>query len=601
VHPSGHEPIRFQVKRQRGASLLLFVVGLLLLAATVFAIRLLGPAKRGALQAEVTAENIAAVQSAILAYVAVNGHIPCPANPAPANDGQSAPLPPSTSCTSPNGVVPWATLGIAPDVALDGWNRRISFRVLDGATGLTQAGGASMVNCDTLYPYGGSLPALPANGLCPLSHANTEEQFLNGKGLVVSSSGTLVAGVAYVLISHGESGYGAYLPGGQRMPMPPAGDELTNTNAASPLYKKAHSDPGTDPSSAAHFDDIVAWGTISDLAKRSGLGGRDWQDSGATVQISPATTTNMLTAGAGHLNAAGTVPVTTADTIPDAGNSVDTLAFVGGGAGAGAACIWWPTSFMVYNSATTSKFALRLYLEFSTTNASTDFGGFTVGFLSKSATDATGIPFTALCGDTTTSSSIGWDNGASVGNLPTPRFAVELDTSRDSSVNKDPSSNHLAIDFSGVEHGTSATSCAMSSDSYHVTGSANDCYTGPSNAWLRDGLSNFHRMRVEIFPRDPSCSAGAAPRIKVWVIPQSVCPSDSADAICTSARNLLQLFSPTTPLPAGVVAIESCIPMPPTSTAFDQLFFGFTASSLAGASGQLLNIRNLGAAAFLTP
>jgi len=124
VHPSGHEPIRFQVKRQRGASLLLFVVGLLLLAATVFAIRLLGPAKRGALQAEVTAENIAAVQSAILAYVAVNGHIPCPANPAPANDGQSSPLPPSTSCTSPNGVVPWATLGIAPDVALDGWNRR---------------------------------------------------------------------------------------------------------------------------------------------------------------------------------------------------------------------------------------------------------------------------------------------------------------------------------------------------------------------------------------------------------------------------------------------------------------------------------------------
>lgn len=595
---SALEPTRLHVKRQRGASLLIFVVGLLLVAATVWAIKLLIPAARAATQAKATAANFEAIQSAILAYVAVNGHLPCPADPAPANDGQSAPPPPSAHCTTPNGVVPWATLGIAPEVALDGWNRRISFRVLDGAIGLTQAGGASMVNCDTVYPYGGSLPALPANGLCPpIGHPNTEAQFLNGKGLVVDDSGTLVSDVAYVLISHGESGYGAYLPGGQRMPMPPAGDELANANAASPLYKQAHSAPGIDPSSAAHFDDIVAWVTISDLAKKSGRGGRDWQDSGATVQISPATTANMSTPGAGHLNAAGSVPVTAVDTIPDAGG-IDTLVVGVGGAGAGAACIWWPTSFTLYNSTTSAKFALRLYLEFSTTNAATDFGGFTVGFLSKSATDAAGIPFVGLCGDTTTSGSLGWGNGALAGNLPTPRFAVELDTFRDA-INNDPPSNHLGIDFNGVVHGISATTCALSSDAYHTTGAVNDCYTGPSNAWLRDGLSNFHRMRVEVLPRDPACSAGTAARMKVWVMPQSICPNDSADAICASAKNLLQSFTPMTPLPAGAVAIESCIPLPVNSTAFDQLYFGFTASSLAGASGALLNIRNLAAAAFL--
>ena len=550
------------------------------------------------MQAELTARNFDAIQNAVIAYVAVNGRMPCPANPALV-DGKAVPEAANTLCLNPTGIVPWNTLGISPDTILDGWNRQISYRVFGGLTGLTQDGGASMTNCDTFYPYGGSLPALPADGLCPVTHANTEEQFLNAKGLVVSDFGALKNGVAYVLISHGESGYGAYLPGGQRVQMPSAGDELTNTGAASTFVKKAHSTPGLDPSLAAHFDDIVAWVSIADLIKKSGRSGRDWQDSGTTVQITPETTTNMNVAGPGHFNTAGTPgAVTTADTIPDAGNAVDTLVFVG--SGEGAACIWWPTSFKVYS--TPSRYAIRLYLEFSTTSGALDFGGFTVGFLPKNPTTATGLPFTSLCGDISTSSSIGWSNGAtSLGNLPTPRFSAEIDTSQDDIAYNDPAFNHLAVDFSNVKHGTTATTCSATASTYHLTGADNDCYTGPSNTWLRDGLSNFHRLRIEVYPRDPACSAGAAPRLKVWILPQSLCPSDSANTICANAKNLLTTFSPTAPLPAGAVAIESCIPSPTPSTDWDDMYFGMTASSRLGASGALQYIRNLGAAAYLMP
>lgn len=599
MHPLARAVIKQQLNLQKGATLLLFVIGIFLAAATIFALNLLVPAQRGTVQAETTAANFAAIQNAILAYVTTNGHMPCPADPTVANDGASDPAAPNATCNTKGGVVPWATLGISPDIALDGWYRWVSYRVLDGATGLTQDGGASMVNCDTLFPYG-SAPILPADGLCPVSHVNTEEQFLNAKGLTVSDFATLKSGVAYVLISHGESGYGAYLRGGQRMQMPAVGDELTNTTAAAPFIKKAHSDPGVDPGLAAHFDDIIVWASIADLMKKAGRRGRDWQDSGATVQITPTTTTDMGIAGPGHFNTAGTVGgVTTANTITDPDNAIDTLVF--SGAGVGAACIWWPTSFNLYTAPGPSRYALRLYLEFSTKSGASEFGGFTVGFLPKAPTDALGIPFTGLCGDTTRSRSLGWGNGAALlGNLPTPRFAAEIDTFTDGP-SSDPAFNHLAVDFNDVKHGATATNCSAVPDTYHATGTDNDCYTGPNFAWLRDGLTDFHRLRIEVYPHDPACSAGAAPRLKAWILPHSLCPNDSANPICEEAKNLPTKFNPTSPLPAGAVAIESCIPSPAISTDLDNIYFGLTASSMIGSSGALLNIRNLGAAAYLMP
>ena len=140
------------------------MVGFLLAVATVFAANLIFRTERGAAAAEVTQANMTRIREAVVAYVALNQRLPCPAAP---TDGRAAPETATTitdPCASPSGVVPWRTLGLTEESALDGWNRLISYRVLDGATGLTQADGASMVNCDTKVPYGADV--LPANGLC---------------------------------------------------------------------------------------------------------------------------------------------------------------------------------------------------------------------------------------------------------------------------------------------------------------------------------------------------------------------------------------------------------------------------------------------------
>ncbi len=610
MHTSGHEAI--STKGQGGAALLLFIVGALLATATVFALRLILPASRGATQAQLTAASFETIQNAIVAYVAANGSLPCPANPAPVNDGISDPALPAatTTCNSPSGIVPWATLGISSQAAIDGWNRRISYRVFDGVTGLTQPLGASMTNCDTLYPYGPPPLALASDGLCDPNHFNTVAQYLTAKGFTVNDGGTLKTSIAYVLISHGESGLGAYMPGGNRITPLPISIEAANTNSGGPFYRAAHSATATDPTTAAHFDDVVAWMTISDLAKKAGRNARDWQDSGATVQISAATLTNMTTPGPGHFNAT-TAPsgqtFSGANTIPNPTNANDTLVFGGNGGTTSANCAWWPTGFKLYNGI--DRYALRLYLEFSTADASVPFGGFTVGFLSKSATDSfidpdTGVPIslTASCGDATTDSDLGWGNGQTLpptGKLQPPRFAGEFDAKQDSAVYNDPASNHLSIDFTDVLHGSSAATCSLASDTYHNNGVNDDCYTGPSNTWLRSGLSNFHRMRVEVIPRDPACSAGAAPRLKIWVLPQTVCPAGATDAVCSSAQVLDSAYAPAAPLPAGVIAIESCIPAPAPANSLDNLYFGITAASRS--QGVTLYLRNLSAAAFLTP
>ena len=122
------------------------MVGFLLAVATVFAANLIFRTERGAAAAEVTQANMTRIREAVVAYVALNQRLPCPAAP---TDGRAAPETATTiikpDCDSRGGVVPWRTLGLTEESALDGWNRLISYRVLDGATGLTQADGASMV------------------------------------------------------------------------------------------------------------------------------------------------------------------------------------------------------------------------------------------------------------------------------------------------------------------------------------------------------------------------------------------------------------------------------------------------------------------------
>ena len=585
--------------RQRGFSFITFVIGLLLAVGTVFAFNLIMKTVRPTGQVEKTEAHFVRISDALVAYVTQNGRLPCPAAPN-ALDGRANPETATTACASAAGIVPWGTLGLPQDAVLDGWNRLISYRVLDGNTGLTQAEGASMVNCDLALPYGPDV--LPGNGLCRTDHQNLAKQFLSGKGIVVDQAGNLNNGVAFVLISHGESGLGAYVPGGSRLAMPASAAELANTAAVGPFKQLAHSNPGTDPAAAGHFDDRLQWMRIEDLIRKSGLTARDWPQAGG-AQITASTLANMDSTGAGHFNATtrpGGESFSAATTTDTGGGAIPTLSFGAGLTNNFANCAWWPTPFRIVSGGDT--FALRLYIEFAVADSSrsgfpNDFGGFVTGFLPAIVAGVPTTINTSLCGnpDPVNTRDLGWDN-AGVGNLPSSRFGTEYDA-RTNPAYSDPSSlNHVAFVQDGTRHGFNASGCSGLSNSYSFADFEQkqpDCYRGSGNTWLRDGLNRFHRLRVEVSTRQSACSDGT--KITTWFIPEGTCPDGSTDPLCVAAKSLSAAFQPESP-PSAVIKLERCLPA--SSGIHDQLYFGITASNGRASAQPAVYFRNLAASVF---
>lgn len=582
--------------RSRGAALVGIVVMLSVATVLVLTTVLLSTTEFRASRTTRTTSTLTSLEEALIQFVSLHGRLPCPANGS-LDTGKADPDTANPICNSLNGTVPWAELGISQDAALDGWGRRVSYRVFAGNTGLTQSDGASMVNCDSQKPGGAA--QLLANGLCASDYSNLSSQFLKNKGLTVNNSGTNEGGIAFVLISHGETGYGAWLPGGNRMQLPDAGNasETANTGSGGTYYSKSFSAPDILPSDANHFDDMVKWLRIEDLIRRSGRIARDWPED--EPEFTAATTTNMTTTSTDRFNLAtsraGSVAATTT-------GGVTTLEFAPAGADAYYSnCIWWPQSLITYNGS--DWFSLDAYLEFSTADGSRsnndfdDLGGMVIGFLPWHAQTDWYNPneyptmSTALCGRKDVSTYLGWENDSWQGNLPKPRFGVEYDAFRHPQTN-DPTPGHLSLVDSGVTHGTSASNCSGVSDSYFGT----TCYTGTGTSWLRNGLNNFHKIRVAVKPNVAACSN--APEVSVFLLPYDVCSDSANAAICSAIQQLNTSFEPAS-LPTGAVQLKGCVPAPTMSDpypsdAFDRVFFGFTlANRFAGYSGSGMRLRNL--------
>lgn len=269
---------------QRGASGLFIAILLILVAVGALAILALsrgtGQVERGAQ----VSDRFRTLQDALAQFVAANGRLPCPANPA-ANTGDAVPDAATVTCTHPAGTVPWKTIGVRPEDALDSWGGKISYRAYTGPAGsLTQTNGASMVNCDLdeTLPAGKTPPtAVPGEaGLCRAAQDTTEGQFLAGKGFTVNNFGTATDKVAYVLISHGPSGLGAYTTADVQKPLPVSADELANLGQAGPFIAKASSAQDVGPDAAGHFDDLVAYLDTGELIRKAGQGGRKWPEPG---------------------------------------------------------------------------------------------------------------------------------------------------------------------------------------------------------------------------------------------------------------------------------------------------------------------------------
>jgi hypothetical protein len=269
------------VHRQQGVSFVLIGVVLLVVMVGLLGTQMVARMLAGGRNDSRVQDQFSSAHRALTQYVATAQRLPCPADPAAATGDEVAV---GATCSFPAGTLPWKTIGLAREEAIDPWGQKISYRVYTGAAGsLTQVGGASMVECDTSGTGAATALAGSAGRLCSPNvrvtlRDTSPANFLAGKGYSVTDHGTAKTGVAYVLVSHGATGLGAYTTSGTRRAMP-LGDELVNTGSAGPFVIKAFSAAGTDPGVATHFDDYVAYRTITELLKAAGVDARDWPEA----------------------------------------------------------------------------------------------------------------------------------------------------------------------------------------------------------------------------------------------------------------------------------------------------------------------------------
>jgi hypothetical protein len=294
--------------RQQGLVAVLLAATLLLSLSTSLILSELGQRRDAGDRQALTQQRLLALRQALVNFASVNGRLPCPASGA-LDTGLAVPNGATVACTNANGTVPWTTLGLPRDAALDAWGRKVSYRVFAGATGLTRADGASMVNCDSDFATPAptaSAAALAANNFqCapvagpPRTDPATVLAPATRRGLAVYDDGaqpsTTVWQVALVLISHGASGAGAWTTGGVQQALPPFANAVERANglvlnaanvpispAVCPLppavmpappgchYRINHSDATVALTDNNHFDDQVVYLTFFDLFNPAG-------------------------------------------------------------------------------------------------------------------------------------------------------------------------------------------------------------------------------------------------------------------------------------------------------------------------------------------
>jgi hypothetical protein len=212
--------------------------------------------------------------------------------------GESVPAGASPTCTVPTGTIPWKTIGLRSEDALDAWGWKIAYRVYTGNVGsLTQANGASMVDCDTSPTFSAGKTPLAVNsgGICRTTHNTLDTDFLAGKGLTITDFGAVYNDAAYVLVSVGPSGNGGYTSAGvQKPPVPTNPDEQNNLAATGPFVARAATTAGFEPASAAYFDDVLFYRTLTDFVKRANLSARNWPDDFGAAKLDTPSLTAVL-------------------------------------------------------------------------------------------------------------------------------------------------------------------------------------------------------------------------------------------------------------------------------------------------------------------
>ena len=235
--------MRFSSGRdQRGLVALLLAVAILTTVATTLVIRQANAVRSSGNKIALTNQRLEAIRLNLVNFVTVNGRLPCP-EPYASVAGAALPQGSSTDCgvvpltDAPSGAVPWKDLGLVSSDVLDAWGRKISYRVFSG--GAIGVAGKPITVDDPLIP----LP-LPADK-------------------------------AFILISHGETGYGAWSASGVQSALAPVNaPELANAGRLLTYYRRnfsGYTSPPVLPTAPAFFDDLVIYMTVSNVKAAAGF------------------------------------------------------------------------------------------------------------------------------------------------------------------------------------------------------------------------------------------------------------------------------------------------------------------------------------------
>jgi len=227
-----------------------------------------------------TNNNMDQVENALELFAIRFSRLPCPADgslPAGSlNYGLEQPAGGGSPCTigSAAAVIPWRTLGIDESYSLDGWNNRLTYNVaqpnvlgLPGTTTALTTGAPLTHTGATGYPTGPFMTVMDANSGAavtpppPPPPTNTYDQ------------------AAYVLVSHGKSGWYAYGKGATqpRAALFSGGAKSCNSNPAGcsiavNSYVTGTAKGAYPPASNAYFDDIVRWRSPAFIIQMCGQG-----------------------------------------------------------------------------------------------------------------------------------------------------------------------------------------------------------------------------------------------------------------------------------------------------------------------------------------
>lgn len=258
---------------------------------------------------ELTIQKIKNIDTAIVNYVMVNKRLPCPADGTSTTgielrDATSGDCTGVTS-TQQTGVLPWVTLGIAQDDVIDGWNNLLTYRV---AFGLSRDNMLSMSACDPVgtaqatttlgvnvsIPAGTTINESICNSVVDCTGVGTTctnpIRYLEHKGFgIVDGGGSLImdptqsTGAAYVVISHGGNGVGAYTNTQVYISDPIKGvdgtlEALNHNNIAintlditASRFRDANISEGA---ANIYFDDIISRPSLLSLIQTAQLGPR---------------------------------------------------------------------------------------------------------------------------------------------------------------------------------------------------------------------------------------------------------------------------------------------------------------------------------------